>query len=49
MLLLNRAYCKEVWLKGDFECYGVQTLNVRTDVCIAFGESPWADFKPYLA
>lgn len=37
MLLLNHAYCKEVWLKGDFECYGVQMLNVRSDVCIAFG------------
>lgn len=38
-----------LWLRGDFECYGIQTLNVGTDVCTAFGESPWADLKPNLA
>lgn len=36
-------------LRGDFECYGTQTLNVGTDVCTTFGESPWADLKPNLA
>lgn len=49
LLQRGMVMVKRRWLRGDFECYGIQMLNVETNVCTAFGESPWADFKPNLA
>ena len=49
LLQRGMVMVKRRQLRGDFACYRIQMLSVRTDVCTAFGDPPCANLKPALA